>query len=83
MRNIRIENAIQEIKDLLQDESLDTEIREQLYWIMRDIENGVAELEDRIFDFESLWNRNPSFPDDYMGNWDDDDDDEEDKDDTV
>jgi hypothetical protein len=41
-------------------------------------------LEDRIIDFESLWNRNPSFPDDYMGNWDDDnDDDEEDKDDTV
>ena len=84
MRNFRLERAIQRLKDIVNEERIPLVWRQRFEQILHDVELGVEDLEDRIIDFESLWNRNPSFPGDYIGNWDDDDDDEDDhKDDTV
>jgi hypothetical protein len=80
MRNHHLEIALQNLYDLAQDPRLSASARRQIYNALRRLEAGVGDMEQEVLDLKMQLLRNPSFPDDLMGYWDDDvaDDDEDD-----
>jgi hypothetical protein len=79
--NSRLENAIQRIFDLASKQGLPPDVRINLLRAARDIMQGQSEYEDQLRELRELLYRNPAFPDDLGGFWDDDlpEDDDEDE----
>jgi hypothetical protein len=72
MRNFRIENALLRLRELYQDNRLPPVLRQHLYQTLHDVETGAIEMEDHVRELEELLLRNPAFPGDIIGWWDDD-----------
>jgi hypothetical protein len=74
------EKGIQRILDIAKNPHVPTATRMKLLRAVDDILKGKREYDERIRELEELVYRNPSFPGDMMGFWDDDkDDDDEDE----
>lgn len=78
--NSHLENAIQRLLDVAQKEDLPSRIRIDILKSAQDVVEGHSEYEEQMRELRELLYRNPAFPDDLMGYWDDDlpDEDEED-----
>jgi len=81
--NFAHEEGMQNLLDLIRNRQMPIHLRRQLLDAIDKLQHGQTQYEERIRDLEQLLLRNPAFPDDLVGWWNDDasypDDDEEDE----
>lgn len=71
MMNLPYEDGIQKLFDIARDANLPTATRLEILSAIQDIMAGKARYDERIQELEMQLFRNPSFPEDLIGYWDD------------
>jgi hypothetical protein len=78
MMNLHHEDGVQKLLDIVGNTSIATRVRIEVLEALQDILAGKVAYDERIQELEMTLLRNPSFPDDLIGYWDDDFPDDED-----